>query len=485
MKKAPVPLFLFFIVLYAINASALYKADWESLGKYPVPEWFKDAKFGIYTHWGIYSVPAYITEWYPHGMYMKEGFRNKDFWNYHRKHWGPQETFGYKDFIPLFTGENFNPDEWAELFEKAGAKFAGPCAVHHDGFLMWDSKLTEWDAADMGPKRDVVGELEKAIKKRGMKFVTTFHHARTWVYYPHIKGLDTGDPKYAYLGSMYGPIHEEGEKPSKEWLTDWENKVIEVIDKYDPDMIWFDGGWSKGYFEPYKKELIAHYFNKSVEDGDGVCVGYKRTSLPKNVGILDYERGRASDIEERPWLTDLSVYQNSWGYIKDVKYYTAGYLIDEIIDIVSKNGCVMLNVGPKPDGTIPEKAKEILLDMGEWFKINGEAIYGTRPWKKFGEGPTRIAGGQRVRRKQDFTARDIRFTTKRNAIYVILMEWPGESITINSLGKNFDIFKEEIKGLSMLGTDADIRYEQTLSGLTVFMPDKKPCKYTYVIKVEI
>jgi alpha-L-fucosidase len=477
------------VLIFAINGFCADGTEgtrsdqgWEHL-RVDVPKWFVDGKFGIYTHWGPYSVPAHITEWYPHGMYMKEGFRNKDFYGWHTEHWGSPKEFGYKDFIPMMTGDKFDADEWAELFEKTGAKFAGPTAEHHDGFAMWDSDLTIWDAKDMGPKVDVTGKLAKAIKKRGMKFVTSFHHARNWYYYPHMKGYDTGDPKYAYVSSIYGPIHEEGASPSKEYLVDWEARIVEVIDKYDPDLLWFDGGWGRECFDPYKKDFMKYYYDKAIKEGEEVGVTYKGNDLPFNVGILDYERGRSHGITERTWLTDTSVYVNSWGYIEDIKYYTSDYLVDELIDIISKNGVMLLNVGPKPDGSIPAQAKKVLLGMGKWLKLNGEAVYVTRPWKKSGEGPTEIEGGARVRREGDYVAGDIRFTTKGDELYAILLEWPGEEITIESLGTDAKLLDGRIKEVTMLGARGKLEFERKANGLVVSLPEKRPCDIAYVLKI--
>jgi alpha-L-fucosidase len=465
------------------NADGSYQPTWESLATYPIPDWFQDGKFGIYTHWGIYSVPAHVTEWYPHGMYMKDGFRNKDFYGWHTEHFGPPEKFGYKDFLPQFTGEKFDADDWAELFRQAGAKFAGPCAEHHDGFAMWDSALTEWDAADKGPKVDVTGKLAEAINKRGMKFLATFHHARNWQYYPHEGDFDTNDPKYAYLGSIYGPIHKPGEPPSKEYLEDWRARVVEVIDKYDPDMLWFDGGWGRGQYDPYKRELLAYYYNRAEAAGKQVAVAKKGEDLPKGVGVLNFERGRAEGILERPWETDTSVYQNSWGYINDIKYYPADYLIDELIDIVSKNGVMLLNVGPRPDGTIPDEARQVLLDIGRWLDVNGEAIYGTRPWKVFGEGPTKVGGGKRVRREVDYTANDIRFTTRGETLYAICLDWPGAQLVVESLGSRSTNLKGKITAVTLVGHSENLVFAQEERGLVVTMPDEKPCECAYALRI--
>ena len=255
----------------------IYEPTWESLRRSPVPQWLDEGKFGIYTHWGIFSVPAYGGCWYPHFMYRE----NTEYYKYHVEHYGPPSKFGYKDFIPMFKGEKFDPDEWAELFKKAGARFAGPVAEFHDGFSMWDSEVNKWNAARMGPMRDVVGELEKAIRKRGMKFLVTFHHAENWWFYPHITGYDTSDPQYS---GLYGPVHDldadpeiwdyenwyKQKQPSKEYLELWKAKIIEVIDKYKPDLIWFDNDL-RYIQEKYKREVLAYY-----------SVSYTHLTLPTN-----------------------------------------------------------------------------------------------------------------------------------------------------------------------------------------------------------
>jgi len=225
-----------------------------------VPQWLRDGKFGIYTHWGVYAVHGMGPNgtWYANAVY-----KNENSWQ--RKHWeetyGTLDEFGYKDLIPMFTAEKFNADEWADLFEKSGARFAGPVAEHHDGFAMWDTEYSEWNAAKMGPKRDVVGELEKAVKSRGMKFVTAFHHAYSWNYFPvWDKRYDCSDPQYS---GLYGPVHEKGAEPSKEFLDEWKGKIIEVIDKYDPDFLWFDFTLDI-IREDYIKDFIAYYYNKAL-----------------------------------------------------------------------------------------------------------------------------------------------------------------------------------------------------------------------------
>ncbi len=287
-----------------------------------------------------------------------------------RKHqeatYGPLDKFGYKDFIPMFTGSHFNADEWAELFKKAGARFAGPVAEHHDGFAMWNTKFSPWNAAKMGPKRDVVGQLSKAIKKQDMKFMTALHHAEHWFYFPvWDKRYDVSDPRYA---GLYGQSHEKGALPDKKFLDVWIGKLKEVVDNYDPDLVWFDYGLQL-IQQGYKEEFAQYYFNRAARLGKEVTITYKYHDLTPGVGIYDLELGRESNMTYSEWITDSTIDSGSgWGYVTSAGFKSVDDLVQGLVDRVSKNGFFLLNVGPKPDGTIPEPAKERLLAMGEWLK---------------------------------------------------------------------------------------------------------------------
>jgi alpha-L-fucosidase len=469
-----------------------YEADWESLKQYECPEWFRDAKFGIYTHWGPYSVPSWENEWYPRLMYMKNSSRVDDFYAYHKKTWGDVSEFGYKDFIPLFNADKFNVVEWADLFKKSGAQFAGPVAEHHDGFAMWNSDLTEWDAMDMGPHRDILKELSEALRERDMKFVTSFHHAFHWKYYEpsyELEKTDTKDPAYTGVDKVYPPVHEQGAPASEEFLKMWLAKVKEVVGKYQPDYLWFDFGWQEPEFEPYKKEFLAYYYNKAQDWGRDVVVTYKNDHLPQGVAILDLERGKLDTLSAEPWITDTSVDLKSWCYISDPDYKTVNSLIDNFIDIVSKNGNMLLNIGPRPDGTIPEEQKALLIGIGEWLSINGDAIYGTRPWKIFGEGPTKMVEGHMTEREnigKSYTAEDIRFTTKDNDLYAICLDWPEDGkCLIKCLNDQSKISSKGIKSVSMPGIDGELEWEQDQDGLHVTFPETKPCQHAFPVKITL
>ncbi len=481
-----------------VAGTAPYQPAWESLRRHQTPQWLREGKFGIYTHWGIYSVPAFggNATWYSHALYMDP---NSEARRYHEQTYGALDRFGYKDYIPLFTAEKFDPEEWAELFQKAGARFAGPVAEHHDGFAMWDTKWSQWNAATMGPKRDVVGALAKAVKARGMKFVTALHHAENWFFFPvWDKRYDCSDPRYS---GLYGFIHERGAPHSKEFLDRWYGKTIEVIDKYEPDFIWFDYALCSIH-ENYVKDFLAYYYNKAEASNKEVVVTYKDHDLPPGVGLVDYELGQARDLTYHEWITDSTVDdQGAWGYVKTAGYRSVDWLIDNLVDRVSKNGYLLLNVGPKADGTIPEEAKKCLLGMGEWLKVNGEAIYGTTAWMIAGEGPTRLQKGSGGFNEEatPYTAQDIRFTVKGDALYATALDWPGEELVITTFreaeeGKadvgvrrgehpRHQLYQSEIVSVTMLGDGKPLDWKLNKGGLVVRMPGRKPCEHAFVVKI--
>jgi len=453
-----------------------YTADWDSLKEHKAaPDWFRDAKFGIYFHWGVYTVPAFGNEWYPRNMHRK----GRPEYRHHIKTYGDPSEFGYHDFVPMFKAEKFNADKWAELFKQAGARFAGPVAEHHDGFSMWASKVTPWNAKDMGPKRDVTGELAAAIRKRGMHLVTSFHHARNRTWYPRVKGWPTtsNDPK---LQMLYGNM------PAEQFNEMWLAKLTEVIDKYRPDMIWFDSRL-EDVPELYHKDFLAYYFNKADKWGKEVMVTYKGRDLPREIGVEDFEKGRMNRITEYPWLTDDTISHGSWCYTHNLKIKSTRYVLGVLIDIVSKNGQLLLNISPKADGTIPINQRQVLLGIGEWLQKYGEAIYGTRPFVVFGEGPTRLKkGGEFVREKLLYKPEDIRFTTKGNTVYAIQLGWPGarHQTLLKSFSEKQRQKSLKIKSVTMLGSDEKIAWSLRKDGLAVTSPISAPDKMAVVYKIE-
>ncbi len=472
---------------FCSKSPPVYTADWESLKKHnPAPDWFRDAKFGIYFHWGIYTVPAFANEWYPRNMHIK---KNREY-KHHVQTYGEPMEFGYHDFVPMFKAEKFNADKWAKLFEKAGARFAGPVAEHHDGFSMWASKLTPWNARDMGPKRDITGELAKAIRKRGMRFVTTFHHARNNLYQKGIGGNWTGH--YEFVKKDFPSLLDDpknailyGYMPREAFLDIWKGKLLEVINKYQPDLMWFDS-WLDEIPDKYKTEYLAYYFNKANKWDKEVVVTFKQKDLPREVGVEDYEKGRANHLTEFVWLTDDTISQGSWCYTEGLRIKSTREVLHTLIDIVSKNGQLLLNISPKADGTIPNDQEQVLLGIGKWLKNYGEAIYETRPFVDFGEGPTRLEkGGHFIKMKGGYTPQDIRYTRKGEIVYAIVLGWPGknEQVVMTLFGEGNKAEGISVKDVSMLSTKKPIKLERQKAGLVVTTPAVKTDDIAIVFKI--
>lgn len=480
--------------------------DWEILTNHSkVPEWFKDAKLGIYFHWGVYSVPEFQTEWYPRYMY----FPWHNVAKFHEEKYGPVTQFGYHDLIPLFKGKDFDAKEYVSLFKKAGARFVGPVAEHHDGFAMWDSECTPWNAVDMGPKRDIVGEMKKEATKQDLKFITTFHHARNLQRYsdpkvfqiesakkvdferrrfyqshfPYTPGTHTAsnDPKLQYL---YGNM------PAEKWYKEiWFGKLKEVIDKYDPDIIWFDS-WLDEIPENYRYQFCDYYLHKAKERGKEVVIVRKDNDLPLCVSIENLENSRKSDLHPVTWETDETVSYNSWSYTNDLQIKPAKHLIHELIDIVSKNGILLLNISPRASGEIPADQQKVLLEMGKWLKQNGEAIYNTRTWYTYGEGPTKEPEGHINNRKKfdtlQYTSQDFRYTKKNNTIYVLSMGKPtvGSTLLLKAFVPTQIPGNIKIKRVSMLGSRKTVKWSMNENGLRLSVP-ATPNEVSVVYKVEL
>jgi alpha-L-fucosidase len=477
------------------QAAPAFEPTWESLQQYQCPDWFRDAKFGIYAHWGPYCVPAYptTTDWYSHHMYQPGHPIHK----YHVETYGPVTEFGYKELVPLFTAPQFDADEWADLYKESGARFAGPVAEHSDGFALWDSDLTQWDSVDKGPKRDVVGELQKAIRSRGLKFITSFHHHWKWGWYATpVEGADCLDPQYEDLygprlpQTAWGTKDENGRLdymdltplPDKAFNDQWLGKIKEVVDNYHPDLIWFDNRMHI-IDDTHRLDMTAHYYNQAAGRRQEVVLTYKNKDIADGVGVIDLERSRMPDIYPDPWLTDTSIARNSWSYCPRLDYYSAERLIHDLIDIVSKNGCMLLNIAPHPDGSIPEPQKQRLRAMGAWLHANGEAIYGTRPWKVFGEGPTQMPKGHLSDLRFDgFSAADIRFTQAKDgsALYAFLFGLPDDgSLLIRSLTPG----RGAVKSVGFLATQTPIDWQQTSAGLQLRLSAKSTMQPAIVLRI--
>jgi alpha-L-fucosidase len=469
-----------------------YRADWESLKSYEAPEWYKDAKFGIFIHWGAYSVPAFGSEWYPRMMYV-EGSSE---YRHHIETYGKQDKFGYKDLIAMFKAEHFDPAAWAELFKKSGAKYVVPVAEHHDGFAMYDSGLSDWTVAKMGPHRDTTGELAKAVRAAGLHFGVSSHRVEHNFFMGPGRSIpsDVNDPQYAML---YGPAHNWVMNPwgtplnndftyvSGEWANDWLARSAELVEKYHPDIMYFDWWIGQPAIRANLTRFAAFYYNSFLKFGDHVgVINYKDYAMQEHSGVLDLERGQLGDIRPLYWQTDTSVSNKSWGYIENDTFKSPQFVVDQLIDIVSKNGNLLMNVGPRSDGTIPEQVQQVLLDVGAWLSVNGEAIYDTRPWRTYGEGPTKVtAGSFHDTDVASYKPEDFRFTTKGDVLYVIGLAWPanGEAV-VRALAAT--VGSEPVASVALLGGDASLRFEQRVDGLHVHLPGPPPAKYAYALRVK-
>lgn len=393
----------------------------------------------------------------------------------------------------MFKAEKFDADEWAKLFEQAGARFAGPVAEHHDGWAMWDSDMTPWNVVDKGPRRDITGELEKAVRKRGMKLVTTFHHARNNLWEkPGRDGKLAWTGHYSFVKQYFSALLEDPERailygymPREKFLAVWMGKLKEVIDKYHPDLMWFDS-WLDEIPESLRQEYLAYYYNDAARRGKEVVVTRKQEDLPLTCSVHDIEKGRTGNLSEHFFLTDDTISMGSWCYTQDLRIKPASVVLHSLIDIVSKNGALLLNISPMADGTIPENQRQVLLEIGRWLKTNGEAIYGTRPWKVYGEGATQGRAGQFggvTDPKEGYQPQDIRFTAKGGSIYAISLGWADKPLTIRSLGSGSNLFPGEIGSVRLLGSKAKLQWSRTPEGLVITMPKEKPCDHAVVFKI--
>ena len=465
-------------ILYCVAGLALasaqrYDADWNSLSRHTaVPEWMRDAKFGIYCHWGVYTVPAYGNEQYYHYMHQNDSSDNF-LMGTHRQHvarFGPLEKFGYHDFIPMCRGEKFDAEEWASLFLRFGARFAGTVAEHHDGFSMWDSKYTPFNAKAMGPKKDVVGDLEKAIKGRGMKFFVSLHHEINQSY-AVLKPTWAGhDEKYRKL---YGCL-----MPKAEWQQMWLDKATEVAEKYSPDIVYFDA-WMDTIPEKLKMQFLANYFNHAEKTGQQVIFTYKNNDFPRSIGMLDHEMSSLKEIDPIPWLCDFCIsdgYHKAWGYVNGQQYLTSVAVIQRLIDVVANNGHLLMNMSPRADGTFPQEQIDVMDNVGVWLWSYGEAIYNTRPYHVSGE-TTAEGWNIRYTRSKD-----------KHTLYAIMLEWPGRDACF----KLKEVVPSRLAGkvgkvtLLSVKRNYSCPFTQYDDGLEVTIPHdgRRPSDAAGVIKIE-
>jgi alpha-L-fucosidase len=439
---------------------------WDSLkANYQIPEWFKDAKFGIYIHWGLYSIAAYHNEWYSMNMYTQ-------FAPYHTKTYGPPNVFGYKDFIPLFTVKAYDPQAWADLFKKAGAKYVVPVVEHHDGFAMYDSDLTIWCASKMGPKRDLIGELAKAVAKDGLIFGVSNHRMEhhTFMYPAANVPNDQFDPKYA---EFYGPPQPGGQKnmnggdATPAFQAEWLARMQEIADKYHPQMFIFDNGVNTRAYDDVKLKFAAYYYNQAAKWNLPVSVDTKSDAYLAG-SIQDYENRVQATLQPNPWQVEMPI-GSVWGYSEansPITYKSAGSLIGSLVTIVSRNGSLLLNISPRGDGSIPQEQQDRLLEMGKWLEVNGEAIYGTRPWAISEQG-------------------NLHFTTKDGALYIIAGNVrPDTTVLVAALPKGYPP-GGKVEKVELLGKTGALDFTQDENGLSVKLPAELPSQYFSTLNVTL
>jgi len=445
-----------------------FEPTWESLEKnYRAPSWFEDAKFGIFMHWGVFSVAAHHNEWYEKHMYGADA-------QWHAEHFGPQEKVGYKDLIPKFTAAHWDPDAWAALFKKSGARMVMEMGEHHDNFALWDSEVTPFNAKKMGPHRDLVGELAAAVRNQGMRVAISNHGVENFTFVAPTHELrmrletqhaDLFDPAWA---NFYN-VADRSDAAQTRFLTDWVNRNFELIDKYQPDMLWWDNGANLRVLDPLKLRVAAYYYNRARQWGREVSLGTKFNCMApsnddtKQIGsIIDFEKvGPRSPVGIRPgpWMVDDTIGNSSWGYVEGLKISSAESIIAKLIDTASKGGLYMLNISPMADGTIPQNQQEVLLKIGAWLDINGEAIYGTRPWKTFEDGAWH-------------------FTRKGDALYAITTTWPTGEALIPSLAG------ARVTKVFLVGDSTPLVFTQDPQGLHVVTPGEHLPSAAWSLRIE-
>ena len=470
-------------------ASGPFAPSFDALDGYQCPQWFRDAKFGIWSHWGPQAVPM-MGDWYARRMYEQGG----DAYEQHLKDYGHPSKSGYKDIIPLWKAEQWQPEQLMDLYVKAGAHYFVSMAVHHDNFDLWNSKFQpRWNATKIGPQRDIVGEWQKAAKKRGLPFGVSEHLGASfnWFQISHqadktgpLAGVayDGADPQWQDL------YHRPSAPDDKGWLTtdaanhqEWFNRIKDLIDKYQPDLLYSDSGFP--FAEDAGLPLVAHFYNANMQRNNGKLTAvYNCKQSSEGRWVQDLERGVMDGINPQPWQTDTSI--GDWYYRRNDHYKTPATVIHMLCDIVSKNGNLLLNIVQRPDGGLDPQPRRILDELALWMPINGEAIFGTRPWTVFGEGAPAIQGGMFNESKLNYSSQDIRFTTKNGALYAIMLGWPDDKrAVIKALALDAPGITRGPHQVSLLGYNGELKWTRTAQGLEIQLPEKAPTQHAVVFKI--
>jgi len=504
--------------LVETGAPGPFQPYWESLKQYECPEWFRDAKFGMWAHWSPQCVPEY-GDWYARNMYLE----GSEAYKYHLAHYGHPSVFGYKDICHIWKAEHWDPERLIQLYKRVGAKYFVALGNHHDNFDCWDSKYQPWNSVNIGPKKDIVGIWAQTARKHGLRFGVTFHATpgRTWGEFMPVKygsdkygpwkgvpydgNLTNADGKGQWwegfdLRSLYGPPHKQDD-PCPEFTRTFMLRVQDLIDKYHPDLLYFDDAleivrdvapdiqldaWLG--IPDLAPQIAAYYYNSNIQIHGGkleAVLNLKRVPEPlKRSLVEDLEMSRHDRLVPHPWQSDTCI--GEWHYRRGIKYRTAGTIVPMLVDVVSKNGNLLLNIPVRGDGTIDEDEVRFLEEMARWMGMNSEAIFSTRPWKIFGEGPTKIGEASLYQGKpRPYTPEDIRFTTKGDTLYAIVLGWPDSGkLTIKSLASTSLYFQGEITSIELVGAGTGLKWTRDGSGLTMALPAQKPCDHAYVFKVK-
>ena len=477
-------------VIDEVIENGKFKDNWESLSQFKTPSWFAQRRFGIFIHWGVYSVPAYFNEWYPKLMYAKNEIVAK----HHEQVYG--RDFEYRNFIEKFKPNKFNAEEWVQLFKDSGAGYIMPVAEHHDGIKMYESDLNRWNMMELNGK-DYMKELHQACDKLDMGFCMSNHRAEHfWFFNDARKWYPDSEVAQNKYTDLYGPAYmppsgnvaktDKEITATKEFMEEWLVTACDMIDRNQPLAVYFDWWVQKDEFRPYLKKFTAYYYNRGIEWGKEVAVFFKWGALFDGCGIFDVERGQINGTARELWQNDTSISEKAWGYVKPNSYKTPGNIIRNMIEVFSKNGCYMLNVGPKADGSICQEEKDVLLSIGKWLKTNGEAIYGSKPFEVCNfEGKQSANGAFKENKK--FTNKDYCFTTKPGKIYIFPMcDKLKDTLKIKSLRRaNEGGIRYKINNVHILGENNNLQYEQSEKELKILLNEKRDNTIPICICVEV
>ena len=478
-------------------ASGPFQPDWNSLKQYRTPKWFRNAKFGIWAHWSPQCVPE-EGDWYARNMYIQGSAQ----YDYHVGRYGHPTQFGYKDICHLWKAEKWDPEGMIQLYKRAGARYFVALANHHDGFDCWNSTYQPWNAVNIGPRRDIVGTWAEIARKHGLRFGVSAFSSTNWEWLNVSHGSDKVGPLKGvpYDGNLtetagkgkwwqgydprdlYDAPHPENQPPPLPYVQKFFKRTKDLIDKYQPDLIFFND--TPLPLGATGLRLAAHYYNSSLQwHGGKLEAVINGKHVPEELRqTVVWDRWPPAEIEPLPWQIDICI--GDWHYKRNIIYLTPAQVLPYFVDVISKNGNLLLNIPVKGDGTIDDREIIFLGHIADWMDINGEAIFDTRPWKVFGEGPAHVPPEPSRERKVEYTAKDIRFTTKGDALYAIALGWPDDGqLTVKSLARNAPYFFGTILSVELLGTRTTLKWARDDGGLTIALPPSKPCDYAYTIKI--